>query len=221
MKESHEYYVGQEVFIYSTSLDEIIQGIIEGFDDEENHRVKVIQETIEGKLRHIVSWVFIATSLEEAVKIKQESNNYSSQPEFKSGQVVHLRTPTGLAEYNGTLLEFQITTVYREKRKVALINHEQEYIGVHPMENLCYVRDEPLFSKEKYRVLDKVIWIEGEDVYEGKITYTHETTAEVSDIKKLYPIDYKKRIPYYKLSKVSDAEETSSVIATVIGDSII
>jgi len=64
--------------------------------------------------------------------------------------------------------------------------------------------------------------IDNEDIYEGVISTLHDSTASISDIKKLMSVDYKVRIPYWKIpeGRKSMTESTSHVIHTIIGDDL-
>ena len=219
-----KYFVGDDVYIYSTTLDEIIYGRVEGHEGEENTRVKILQETSEGILRHVVSTAYVFTTESEALKAKEEHELLSleSPIDYQAGYVVHLYNGTSIVtDKYGEPLLYQITAVYRDKSKVSLVTSYGESVGLYDYSSIRLVSRKPIFTKDMYDLYEKVIWIEGDDVFEGKITTLHESKAEVSDVKKLYPLDYRKRVPYYKLTKSDPEEEnTSRILYTIIGDTL-
>ena len=97
-----------------------------------------------------------------------------------------------------------------------------EYIGTHDVKDVLYVSEGPIFKKEEYEEGTSVVWVDEEDVYEGVIEVLYDSTAKISNIKKLMPIDYKVRIPYWKIpeGRKSNEESTTPVIHTIIGDDL-
>ena len=59
----------------------------------------------------------------------------------------------------------QVTSVYRDRGKASIVTSYGEHLGVHPIQNLRYVSQDPLFNKRDYTEGTVVIWVEGEDVY--------------------------------------------------------
>ena len=218
----NSYFVGDDVYIYSTSLDEVIEGKIEGFE-ENRTRVKVLQYVLGESIRHLVSVAYVFSNEEDAIKAKLDHQVYEIQNDiidYRAGYTVNLHNGSDLVkDRNGDPLLYQIIAVYPSTKRVSLVTSYGEHIGTYDISNIRYVSNIPIFKKEDYELNSTVIWISGEDVYEGKIIVLHETQAELCDIKKLYPVNYVKRVPYYKLSN-SQENSTSSIIHTIIGDTL-
>lgn len=92
-----------------------------------------------------------------------------------------------------------------------------EEIGLYSIEDINITDDDPLFKMEDYYVGQSIVWIDYDNVYEGKISKLHSSTAEISEIRKLYPLDVRKRVPYYKIqgNDINSKESTSTVLTTI------
>ena len=200
--------VGDIVYFYSSKLDMLIEGTVEGFDSDSRRRVKILSRDKDQLSRHIVSWAYIFTNLDRATEFLDDVRGNR----LHAGCRVSLRGGTDLQE-------FQVTAVYKDKATVSLVNQYREPIGIFSFYEVCYVSDEPLFSKDEFSEGDSVSWIDGEDVYSGIISTRKNSKAEIVDVKKLYPVDYRKLIPYYKLYK-NDSLDEEIGIQTIIGDKL-
>lgn len=213
------------MYIYSISLDEVIEGILEGYADESSRRYKVLQYIkAEGSsLRHIVSYIYTFETYEEALLCKQE-HNINASVDVVAGNLVYLLDKIGspVNDRNGIPCIYQVVSVYRDTMKVGLVTSYGEYVGLHDISQILYVSEGPLFKKEDYEVDKVVLWVDNEDVYEGVIDTLHESTATIKNVKKLFSVDYKVRIPYWKIpdGRKSNNDSTSHVINTVIGDDL-
>lgn len=211
----HDILVGEYVFIYSLSLNEIIKGRVEGFSVEDRTKIKVLQKVHEGYIRHVVSHAYVFRDEESAILAKEES--YSSNIEITTGMTVHLKVDNLiLKDEEGNPLLYQVVADYQGD--VSLVTSYGEMIGKFKKSDLVLYSIKPLFSASRYEIGQKVSWITEDSVYEGIITKLRNKTAEVMDIKMLYPLDVKMNIPYYKLSE--DLQETSQILTTVIGDNL-
>lgn len=105
---------------------------------------------------------------------------------------------------------YQVVSVYRDRGRAGIVTSYGEHVGLHPLKDLEYVSEGPLFSKSDYKEGTTVIWIEDEDVYEGVIDTLHESSARIVDVKKLMPIDYSVRIPYWKIPEGRNTYEEST-----------
>jgi len=149
---------------------------------------------------------------------------HHSSVDVSAGNIVYildeLRLP--VTDKLGEPCIYQVVAVYRETNRVGLVTSYGEYIGTHEMKDILYVSDGPIFKKEEYEEGTLVVWVDEEDVYEGVIELLHESTAKISNIKKLMPVDHKVRIPYWKIpeGRKSTEESTTSVIHTIIGDDL-
>lgn len=216
-------FIGDKVYIYSISLNEVIEGILEGYADESGRRYKVLQymPLDDGHLRHIVSHIYVFESYEEALRCKEEYR-INSNIEILSGNIVYLldRLRQPISD-KGVPCEYQIVAVYKDTRKVGLVTTYGEYIGLHSIEDTLYVGEGPIFNRADYEIGTKVIWTDHEEVYEGIIQILHEATATITDVKKLMPIDYKIRIPYWKIPEGRKSyTESTPVLHTIIGDDL-
>lgn len=218
-------FVGDKVYIYSTTLDEVIEGIVEGYADESGRRYKILQfiDAEGSDLRHIVSYIYVFETREEALRCKEEYAIKASI-DILSGNVVYLLDKINLpvSDRYGIPCLYQVVSVYRDKLKVGLVTSYGEYVGLHDINKVLYVSEGPLFKREEYEEGTSVIWIEEEDVYEGVIDTLHDMTATIKSVKKLMPLDYKVRIPYWKIpeGRKSIEESTTQVIHTIIGDDL-
>lgn len=218
-------FVGDKVYAYSTSLNEIIEGILEGYADESRRRYKILQFLeVEGStLRHIISYIYVFENYEEALRCKEE-NTIRASTDIKAGDVVYLldkiRQP--VSDRYGVPCLYQVVAVYQDTMRAGLVTSYGEYIGVHDISQLIYVDSTPLFRKEDYSKGTTVVWLDNEDIYEGVIDVLHEATATIRNIKKLFSVDYKVRIPYWKIpeGRKSDEDSTSEIIHTIIGDDL-
>lgn len=218
-------FIGDRVYIYSNSLDEVIEGILEGYADNNTRRYKVLQflDTEESNLRHIVSNIYTFATYEEALRCKEEYGIKSSI-DIRSGNIVYLldklRQP--VSDMKGNICEYQVVSVYRDTMKAGLVTSYGEYIGLYDLESILYVDEGPIFKKEDYKVGNKVVWVDNEDVYEGIIDYLHDATASIKSVKKLFSVDYRVRIPYWKIpeGRESYGDNATNVIHTIIGDDL-
>lgn len=206
--EDVELVVGDKVYFYSIKLDMLIEGEVEGFDSENRRRVKVLTKEGEYSARHIVSWAYVFTDLDTATEFLDEVRGNK----LHSGCRVSLRDSSNYQE-------FQVTAVYSDRAKVSLVNSLREPVGMFSFYEVQYINDEPLFNQDEFSDGDSVSWIDGEDVYSGIISSRKKSTAEIIDIKKLYPVDHHRNIPYYKLYK-NDSLDDEPIIQTVIGDKL-
>lgn len=206
--EDVEISIGDDVYFYSSKLDMLIEGTVEGFDSESRRRIKILSRDQGQISRHIVSWAYVFTDLDKATEFLDDIRGNR----LCTGCRVTLRGSTDSQE-------FQVTAVYKDRATVSLVNQYRESIGVFSFYEVCYVNDEPLFTKDEFLEGDSVSWIDGEDVYSGIISSRKNSTAEIVDIKKLYPVDYRKMIPYYKLYK-NDSLEEEEIIQTIVGDKL-
>lgn len=216
---------GDRVYIYSISLNEVIEGVIEGYADENGRRYKVLQFIeVEGMdLRHIVSYVYVFETYDEACKCKEEYAIRSSI-DVTAGNIVYLLDKMGapILDWYGNPCQYQVVAVYRDTGKVGLVTSYGEYIGLHDENKILYVDVGPIFKSEDYEEGTVVVWIEEEDIYEGVIDTLHNSTVTVREVKKLMPVDYKIRIPYWKIpdGRKSNVESTSKILHTIIGDDL-
>lgn len=133
--------------------------------------------------------------------------------EVRAGNIVHLLDESNreVIDYDDIPLRYQVTAVYRDFRKVGLVTYYGEYVGTHSLDNIVYVSEGPIFKKEDYKLGSSVIWIDHEDVYEGTIESLGESTALMTDIRKLYPINHTVRVPYWKIPDGRRAKITSKI----------
>ena len=211
--------IGDPVYIFSERLNEVIKGFIEGFN-EDRTRVKILQNTTDGLIRHVVSWVYVFSSKEEA---ESAASDYRivvlESKEYSLGSTVHLKQAGDLVrDLEGNPYIYQIVRVYQDKKRVSLVNSYGESIGTFSIKDIEYFSSEPIFKSSDYCVGQVVNWIEYEDVYEGVIDRLKENTAEISNIKKLMPLDLKKNLPYYKIQ--SDDLYNNKVLTSIVGDEI-
>jgi len=203
----------------------VIEGTIEGYADESKRRYKVLQfiDLEDSNIRHIVSYIYVFESQEEALLCKEEYA-LKSNIDIRAGNVVYLLDKLRLpvSDRYGIPCMYQVVSVYRDTMKVGLVTSYGEYIGLYDISCILYLEEGPIFKKEDYEVGTKVVWIDNEDIYEGVISTLHDSTASISDIKKLMSVDYKVRIPYWKIpeGRKSMTESTSHVIHTIIGDDL-
>lgn len=228
----HDFLVGEEIYIFSENLNEVISGKIEGFEGSQRSRVKILQSTPGGLIRHIVSWVNVFRKREDAIKIAHEYELYQrdrknlypqdSDVTYSKGMTVHLKQSGSLvSDPEGNPYVYQIIKVFRNSHKVSLVNSYGESVGTFNYSDIEFCSYEPLFKSTDYQVGQVVSWLEGDDSYEGVITDLKDNTAEVSNIKKLFPWDYKKSLPYYKLNGDDPFIESDNMILTsIIGDDI-
>ena len=206
-------------------MNEIIEGILEGYADDSGRRYKVLQfiEAEDSTLRHIVSYIYVFETYEEALKCKEDYAIRASS-DITAGNVVYLldKFKLPVSDRHGIPCSYQVVAVYQDTMRAGLVTSYGEYIGVHDISNILYVGEGPLFKKEDYEVGTTVVWIDNEDIYEGIIDVLHEATATITNIKKLFSVDYKVRIPYWKIpeGRKSNEESTSEVIHTIIGDDL-
>ena len=174
-------------------------------------------------MRHIVSYIYTFKTYEEALKCK-EDYDINSSIDIQAGNIVYLLDKIRLpvTDRRGEPSKYQVVAVYRETMKVGLVTSYGEYIGLHDISHILYVDKGPIFMKEDYEIGKVVVWLDNEDVYEGTIETLHDATATMKNIKKLMPVDYKIRIPYWKIpeGRKSMIDSTSNVIHTVIGDDL-
>lgn len=203
----------------------MIEGILEGYADESNRRYKILQyiSEEESSLRHIVSYIYTFETYEEALLCKEE-HLIRAATKIYSGNIVYLldKFKLPVADRYGNPCEYQVVAVYQDTMKAGLVTSYGEYIGLHDIDNILYVSEGPLFKEEDYEVGTPVVWVDEEDVYEGIIENLHSMTATIGNVKKLYSVDYKVRIPYWKIpeGRKSNEESTSQVIHTIIGDDL-
>ena len=121
----------------------------------------------------------------------------------------------------GTPLLHQIVAVYRDKYKASLVNAYGDYIGLHSLDYISYISEGPLFSKLNYDIGDIIIWIDGEDVYEGEIKSLYDPYASVVNVKKLMPINHVSNVSYWKISEGRKSEKDStSLYQGIIGNDL-
>ena len=94
---------------------------------------------------------------------------------------------------------YQVTSIHKKVSEISLVNSLGEYAGRYHSDSVVYYNSDPLFSSEGYEIGQKVSWVENDSVYEGVIVKLSSKTVEVNDIKLLMPLDYVKRLPYYKI----------------------
>ena len=218
-------FIGDRVYIYSVALDEVIEGILEGYADESRRRYKVLQsiDIESSNLRHIVSYIYTFATYEEAL-ICQREYAIKASINITAGNIVYLldklRLP--IQDRHGIPCRYQVVAVYRETQKVGLVTSYGEYIGTHDISSILYVDEGPLFKKEEYEEGTQVIWIDEEDIYEGVIDTLHNSTATITQVKKLMPVDYKVKIPYWKIpeGRKSTNESTPQILHTIVGDDL-
>lgn len=122
--------------------------------------------------------------------------------DLRSGNIVCILNKDGLPILgeDDEPIKYQAISVYLDKQKVGLVNHLGEYIGIRPIAEISYLSEGPMFSKEDYEVDMPVEWIDNDGAYEGIINVLFEGSARVINVKKLYPVDYSVKVPYWKLS---------------------
>lgn len=94
---------------------------------------------------------------------------------------------------------YQVVSIHKRSKEVSLIDASGEFAGRFHMDDIIYYNDESLFSNENYEVGQRVTWVEYDSVYEGTISRVMSRTVEVRDVKLLMPLDYVRRLPYYKI----------------------
>lgn len=84
-----------------------------------------------------------------------------------------------------------------------------------------YISEGPLFSKRNYDIGDIIIWIDGEDIYEGEIEYLYDPYARVVNIKKLMPVNHVANVSYWKISESRKSNiESTKLSSYIIGDDL-
>lgn len=140
-------------------------------------------------------------------------------PIVATGNIVHLLDrELPVCDRLGVPIEYQVVAIYNKRHSAALVSSYGEYVGVHHLGNIRYVSDGPLFKREDYSVGSNVIWLDGEDVYEGVIKTLHQSSAQIVNVKRLYPINHEVRVPYWKISENSKADTSETV--TSVAESI-
>lgn len=217
----HDYSIGEKVFIFSEVLKEVIEGTIEGFEGEFRTRVKLLQKTNLGMIRHIVSWVYVFREYEEANDALLEYCNSNTEGVvYTSGMTVYLKSSGSIiSDSEGNPYLYQITKVYHTRRKVSLVNTYGESVGTFPFSDLEFCSHESIFKSSDYYEGQLVSWIDGEDVYEGVISSLKDYRVEVANIKKLLPIDARKYLPYYKIQS-SDSYDNNTILRSIVGDNL-
>lgn len=207
--------IGESVFIYSLTLNEVIEGRVEGFSEKDRSKVKILQKVFDGYIRHIVSHAYVFRDRQSAILAREETSLLNIN--ITTGMTVHLKINNVIVtdEEDNPLL-YQVVADYEDK--VALVTYYGESIGKFNKSDLVLYSPNPLFSSSQYEVGQKVSWIVKDSVYEGVITRLREKTAEIMDIRKLYPVDTKVNVPYYKIS--GDLQEAPQILTTVIGDNL-
>lgn len=121
-------------------------------------------------------------------------------PDLTLGCTVHLmKYDEIMKDEEGYPLIYQVIAIHRRSKEVSLINSFGEFIGRYHQDYVIYYNSDPLFNPEEYEVGQIVTWVEYDSVYEGKIIKLMNKTVEVSDVRILLPVDYVKRLPYYKI----------------------
>lgn len=213
----HDISIGESVFIYSLTLNEVIQGRVEGFSEVDRMKIKVLQRLPDGYIRHIVSYAYVFKDKESACRAKEEHYVPKSSRDISTGMTVHLKVNNSLLKDDeGHTLLYQVISDHGDE--VSLVTSYGEMIGKFSKSDIVLNNVQPLFSSSMYEIGQKVSWLSNDSIYEGTVTRLREKTAEVMDIKLLYPLDTKMNIPYYKLS--SDLQDASQILTTVIGDNL-
>lgn len=229
----HDYSIGEKVYVFSETLREVIEGVIEGFEGTQNTRVKVLQQVPDGMIRHIVSWVYVFRSTSRAEEVlkefdmlqRDEQNLYPggfTERVYTKGMTVYLRQSGSLiVDSSGNPYVYQIIKVFRNSKRASLVNAYGEPVGTFNYSDIEFCSNDSLFKSTDYYVGQEVSWAEGEDVFEGVISKIRDNSAEVSEIKRLMPLDYKKSVPYYKLSGDDHyVSKNNMILASIIGDDI-
>lgn len=123
---------------------------------------------------------------------------------------------------DGQPLLYQVVAVYRGRDRVSLVTSYGEYIGLYPVRDIEVVSRKPLFSKDSYEEGFIIVWIDGEDVYEGEIETLYDSYAKVINVKKLMPVNHASNVSYWKISegRKSIIESTSEDDDSNIGNDL-
>lgn len=202
--------LGRTVYFYSRKLNRIVEGVVEGYADSEWKLVKVLEKHDDGQFtRHIVPWTKLTKTRKGAEESRHEEEQYKKNLEIVSstnitnGSVVYLKQTIDsedvIRDSEGNEIPYQVVAIYRSTGKAKLVNDYGEEVGTFPISQLVVTDREPLFHHSQYEVGTLVTWIEGDDVYTGRISVIHDSSVEVVDICKLMPADMKKRLPLYKV----------------------
>lgn len=217
--------IGSRVFFYSTKAERIVEGKVEGYASLDWTRFKVIEDTPEGKIRHVVNWSVLRPSREQAeltrIEIRNEKRNVEIAQDMNlyNGCVVWVRPSPEEdvhRDKDGEPIPYQVVAIYGRTGKAKLVTDYGEEIGTIPFELIVKTDLPPLFSHAQYSVDEMVTWIDGDDVYMGRIEIVHDWTVEVVDVCKLMPADYRKRLPFYKVPDGRNQQKLNSVIKTII-----
>lgn len=216
--------VGESVYAYNSKLGEYFKGVVEGYYTDDYRVLKVLQKVSDGYIRHVIAIENVRYSEEDikvlAVSRRREIANEQASREVYAGSVVHLLDKNGetLKSVTGNPLKYQVVAVYSKQARVKLVTDYGEEIGMYDISEILVTEEKPLFTMDAYSVGETVVWAEYEDVYEGKIINLHTTSAEIGSIRKLFPTDHRRRIPYYKIPKSSISRESSVEVLTTIKD---
>lgn len=220
--------VGEYVYFYSIKLDEIAYGRVEGYASLDYRVLKILQEKSDGYIRHVVSSQAASKNQETveafSLQYKREKVNEEISRSVYAGCVVHLYTDHTRTELvtdkEGNPMKYQVIAVYTRQARVKLVTDYGEEIGMYEIHQLQITDHPTIFVMENHEVGESVVWAEYEDVYEGQILQLHTSMAEIGKIKKLYPWDYKRKIPYYKIYDGNKRRDASSDILITISDHI-
>lgn len=203
--------IGQTVYFFSAKLNRVVMGTVEGYASTDWRQYKILEDQPNGsKIRHIVLWYKLRPTKQLAEQdrdeLTEEERNLQEiqSMELRNGSVVYLRPKVGHPDVNcyektGEPIPYQVVAIYGRTGKVKLVTDYGEEVGTFPIEQIVKTDREPLFRKEQFQEGTLVTWVEGDDVLMGRISKVHEWTVDVVDICKLFPSDYKKRLPFYKI----------------------
>lgn len=207
------------MYFYSVTFNEVICGRVEGYDAEDN--LKILQSTQDGYIRHIVDKVYVSKDkdyAEETKSLMEVQLQDEANVVYNTGNVVQLYVGTTVVTHNGVPLLYQIITTYPSKKKAKLVTSYGEEVGIYNYSDLRLVDEKPIFRHQDYSVGKKYEWVDGEDVYEGEVFSVSDNSVLMSNIKKLYPVDYKKRVPLYKIPvcQLSGEDRDINVLTTIL-----
>lgn len=219
--------VGDTVYFYSNKVERVVEGIVEGYASHDWKKYKVLEDLQDGtKLRHIVWWSKLRPTRKDAEDDKVEESSEDKNlkavqdAELFNGMVVYLKPEPDAPDvnrHNGKEIPYQIVAIYGRVGKVKLVTEYGEEIGTFPISQIVVTEREPLFNREQYQEDTMVTWVEGDDVYMGRIIKVHDWTVDVTDVCKLMPADFKKRLPFYKIPDGRD-QKPQPKITVIIDD---
>ena len=216
--------IGETVYFFSSKLNEVCIGKIEGYYTDDYKVLKILQTVSDGKIRHVIPYTSVSKD-KETVEIiastyRREKVNESLSSNLYSGCVVLLKNPSGelVCDDEGNPYKYQVIAVYSKQARAKLVTDYGEEIGMYSVEDIVVTDEDPLFTMEDYTIGERIVWAEYDEVYSGVIKKLHSSSAEIGEIHKLYPLDVVKKVPYYKIPKNGKSGEIIRDILITISD---